>query len=103
MQKFTREELCRIGFVFSPGLRTQIDTAIPGVRPFPGPARGFETKDKRRPSVGAGMLARRLISALINGFGITRAFKTLDVCSDPLGTSTNSNSGDSFMEFPFSN
>src|SRR3989442_2821042 len=68
MQKFTCEELWRIGFVRSPGRRTDNVMPVPGANPLPTPVAGLQMIDIRRPFSGAGRLARRSTSASISSF-----------------------------------
>src|SRR5215472_16146881 len=70
-QKFTWEELWRIGFLRSPGSSTEMLTAMPGASPWPTPVAGFTTYDTRRPFAGRGSEARRSTSAAIASLGIT--------------------------------
>src|SRR5258708_34776367 len=71
MQKFTREELWRIGELRSPGFNTEMDTSMPGAKPSPTPVKGFTTRDSRRPFAGAGKLASRSTSVSMASLGMT--------------------------------
>jgi len=71
MQKFTWDELWRIGLVASPGFNTVSETAVPGAKAFPAPASGFTIIEIRRPFAGAGSDARRSTSASIASLGTT--------------------------------
>src|SRR5947209_6405383 len=71
MQKFTCDELCRIGFVRSPGFNTDNATAVPLASPLPTPVAGLRIIDTRRPLAGGGTDARRAASASIAPLGMT--------------------------------
>src|SRR5260370_20608457 len=71
MQKFTCEELCRMGLVCSPGLSTESETAVPGANPLPTPVAGLTISATRLPFSGARKAARRSISASSFSLGTT--------------------------------
>src|SRR5213594_751051 len=74
MQKLTCDELWRIGFVRSPGRRTDRVIPVPGANPLPTPVTGLQMIDIRRPFNGAGRLASRSTSASISSFETIRGF-----------------------------
>src|SRR5437899_6132367 len=74
MQKFTCEELWRIGFVRSPGRSTDNVMPVPGANPLPTPVAGLQMIDIRRPFSGAGRHARRSTSASISSFDTIKGF-----------------------------
>src|SRR2546430_9176998 len=92
MQKFTCDELCRIGFVRSPGFNTDKATAVPLASPLPTPVAGLRIIDTRRPLAGGGNDARRAASASIACLGITTGVPGWCAGSDWPVRSTNSNS-----------
>src|SRR5262245_54818269 len=53
MQKFTCDELWRVGRVRSPGFRTHSETAVPFASAWPAPLAGLRMAETRRPLAGA--------------------------------------------------